>query len=141
MTEVPWDLAFTVVIRDINQDGFPDIYVCDDFQDPDRCWLGDGKGGFRAIVREAIRSTPHFSMAADFADVNGDGLDDFFVTDMISRSHVLRMRQLKPTSPAISWTRERAWDRPQVRRNFLYLNRGDGTYADIAQYAGIANSD
>ncbi|HEY5909776.1 MAG TPA: CRTAC1 family protein [Verrucomicrobiae bacterium] len=141
LAEVPWDLAFTVVIRDINQDGNPDIYVCDDFQDPDRFWLGDGKGGFRAIAREAIRSTPHFSMSADFADVDGDGRDDFFVTDMISRFHDLRMRQLKPESPIIAWTRERAWDRPQIRRNFLFLNRGDGTYADIANYAGVASSD
>jgi len=141
LAEVPWDLAFSVVIRDINQDGNPDIYVCDDFQDPDRLWLGDGKGGFRAIAREALRSTPHFSMCADFADINGDGLDDFFVTDMISRFHPLRMRQLKPESPIIAWTREKAWDRPQIRRNFLFLNRGDGTYADIANYAGVASSD
>ncbi len=141
LAEAPWDLAFTVVLRDINQDGNPDLYVCDDFQDPDRFWLGDGKGGFRAVPREAIRSTPHFSMSADFADINGDGLDDFFVTDMISRLHSLRMRQLKPESPIISWTREPKWDRPQVRRNFLFLNRGDGTYADIANYAGVANSD
>ncbi len=141
LADVPWDLAFTVVIRDINQDGNPDIYVCDDFQDPDRMWLGDGKGQFRAVAREALRSTPHFSMCADFADINGDGMDDFFVTDMISRVHALRMRQLKPESPIIAWTREAKWDRPQVRRNFLYLNRGDGTYADIANYAGVAASD
>lgn len=141
LTQAPWDLGFTVLIRDINHDGNPDIYVCDDFQDPDRCWLGDGKGTFRAIPREAIRSTPHFSMTADFADINGDGLDDFFVTDMVSRLHSLRMRQLKPESPLITWTREREWDRPQVRRNFLFINRGDGTYADIAIYAGVANSD
>lgn len=141
LADAPWDLAFAVVLRDINQDGNPDLYVCDDFQDPDRFWLGDGKGGFRAVAREAIRSTPHFSMCADFADINGDGLDDFFVTDMISRLHTLRMRQLKPESPIISWTREAKWDRPQVRRNFLFLNRGDGTYADIANYAGVANSD
>ena len=141
LAEMPWELSFTVVIRDINQDGNPDIYVCNDFQDPDHLWLGDGHGGFRAIAREALRSTPHFSMTADFADVNNDGWDDFFVTDMVSRSHALRMRQLKPYIPPIAHTREKKWDRPQVRRNFLFLNRGDGTYADIANYAGVACSD
>jgi hypothetical protein len=141
LAEVPWELSFTAVIRDINQDGKPDLYVCNDFQDPDHLWLGDGRGGFRAIVREAIRSTPHFSMTADFADFNQDGLDDFFVTDMVSRFQDLRIRQVRPSIPPITQTREKAWDRPQVRRNFLYLNRGDGTYADIANYAGVAASD
>jgi enediyne biosynthesis protein E4 len=141
LAEAPWELGFTAIIRDINGDGNPDIYVCNDFQDPDRLWLGDGHGKFRAIPREAIRSTPHFSMSADFADLNGDGLDDFIVTDMLSRYHSLAMRQLKPDPPPIAFTRERAWDRPQTRRNFLNLSRGDGTYADIANYAGVANSD
>ncbi len=141
LAEVPWELSFTVVIRDIDQDGNPDIYVCNDFQDPDHLWLGDGHGRFRAIARTALRSTPHFSMTADFADINNDGWDDFFVTDMISRSHDLRMRQVKPSIPPIAHTREKTWDRPQVRRNFLFLNRGDGTYADVANYAGVACSD
>lgn len=141
LQQAPRDLSFTAVIRDINQDGRPDIYVCNDFQDPDRLWLGDGHGGFRAIAREALRSIPNFSMAVDFADINGDGLDDFFVTDMLSRYHSLRMRELQPMSPPPAYTREAAWDRPQVRRNFLFVNRGDGSYADIANYAGVAASD
>ncbi len=134
-------MSFTSVIRDINQDGSPNLYVCNDFQDPDRLWLGDGHGVFRAIARNALRSTPQFSMTADFADINNDGWDDFFVTDMVSRSHRLRMRQVKPDIPPIAHTREKAWDRPQIRRNFLFLNRGDGTYADVANYAGVACSD
>jgi hypothetical protein len=141
LSEAPWDLGLCVAMHDINQDGVPDLYVCDDFQDPDRLWLGDGHGHFRAIAREALRSTPQFSMACDFGDINRDGLDDFIVTDMLSPSHALRMRQVSPDSPIPAYTRERAWDRPQIRRNFLFFNRGDGTYADIANYAGVAASD
>ena len=141
LTSAPWDLGLCATFHDINQDGSPDLYLCNDFQDPDRLWLGDGHGRFRAIQREAIRSTPHFSMACDFADINRDGLDDFMVTDMLSRDHALRMRQISPDSPIPAYTRERAWDRPQVRRNSLFYNRGDGTYADIANYAGVAASD
>ena len=141
LVEVPWELSFTAVLRDMNGDGNPDLYVCNDFQDPDHLWLGDGRGGFRAIAREAIRSAPFFSTTADFADINNDGLDDFFVTDMLSRFQDLRLRQLRPSIPPITLTREKASNRPQFRRNFLFLNRGDGTYADIANYAGVACSD
>src|SRR5262249_20218592 len=141
LAAAPWDLGLSVVMHDINQDGKPDLYACNDFQDPDRLWLGDGHGHFRAIPRDALRSIPHFSMACDFADINGDGLDDFIITDMQSRSHVLRMRHISPDSPIPAYTRESAWDRPQIRRNFLFVNRGDGTYADIANYAGVAASD
>ncbi|HYG34511.1 MAG TPA: VCBS repeat-containing protein, partial [Clostridia bacterium] len=141
LTAAPPDLGLTAVIRDLNQDGLPDIYVCNDFQDPDRIWLGDGKGGFQAIPRETIRSSPNFSMSVDFADINGDEKDDFFITDMVSRSNDLRLRHLKLLSPTPAMTGEKDWDRPQVQRNFLFLNRGDGTYADIAFYAGIAASE
>ncbi len=137
----PWELGLSAAIRDLNQDGRPDLQVCNDFQDPDRFWIGDGRGSFQALPRLAIRSTPNFSMAADFADFNGDGLVDFFGTDMVSRRHDLRMRQLAPASPPIAHTLERAPDRPQFRRNALFLNRGDGTYTELANFAGVAGSD
>ncbi len=136
-----WDLGLSASIHDINGDGNPDIYVCDDLQDPDRFWVGDGKGGLQLIAREAMRSTSYASMAVDFADLNGDGLDDIITVDMLGRSHERRSRSYKPPSPAISHTHEKALDRPQVGRNFLQLSRGDGTYADIANYAGVAGSD
>jgi hypothetical protein len=137
----PWDLGLTAAFWDINQDGFVDLYACNDFQCPDRIWLNNEHGQFRAIAREALRMTSHFSMAVDFADINGDGLDDFILTDMLSRHHRLRMRQVAPDTPPIRQTLEAAADRPQVRRNTLFLNRGDGTYAEIANFAGVANTD
>jgi hypothetical protein len=141
LAEPFWDLGLTACIRDINGDGNPDIYVCNDLQDPDRLWLGDGHGHFRLVPRVAMRSISYSSMSVDFADLNGDGLDDFIVTDMLARPHELRTHEYQPPSPPISFTREKAADRPQVGRNFLQLSRGDGTYADIAHYAGVAASD
>jgi enediyne biosynthesis protein E4 len=141
LAEPFWDLGLSACIHDINGDGNPDIYVCNDLQDPDRLWLGDGRGHFQLIPRVAIRSIPYASMAIDFADLNGDGLDDFIVADMLSRTHQLRTSEYKPRSPPPSYTREQAAGRPQVGRNFLQISRGDGTYADIGHYAGIAASD
>ncbi|TMP99861.1 MAG: VCBS repeat-containing protein, partial [Verrucomicrobia bacterium] len=79
----PYDWGLSAMFRDLNGDGAPDLYVCNDFQSPDRIWINDGHGRFRAIARQAIRQTSLFSMGVDFADIDRDGLDDFFVADML----------------------------------------------------------
>jgi len=136
----PADLGLSVMFHDINGDGFPDIYVCNDFQTPDRIWINDGKGNFRALPDLAIRTTSHFSMGVDFADIDRDGRDDFFVNDMLSRFQTLRMTQLNSSNPVPEHVGE-LMDRQQARRNTLQLNRGDGSYADIANFAGVDASD
>lgn len=87
---VPRDWGLSCMFRDINGDGAPDLYVCNDFDSPDRIWLNDGKGNFQAMGSMAVRHTCRFSMGIDFADVNRDGHDDFFVADMLSQHAVMR---------------------------------------------------
>ena len=138
--QVPYDWGLSVMFRDLNGDGAPDIYVCNDFfYSPDRLWLNDGHGHFQAPpqIAPALRQTSLFSMGVDFADINRDGRDDFFVADMLSRDHARRqaqrrwifVRRLIPLG-AID-------DRPQYSRNTLFRNRGDGTYAEIAQLMAV----
>ncbi|MBU6401856.1 MAG: VCBS repeat-containing protein, partial [Verrucomicrobia bacterium] len=141
LARAQWDLGLSVMFRDINQDGYPDIYVCNDFENPDRIWINDGHGHFRAIARPALRHTSHFSMGVDFADLDRDGKDELVVADMLSRSHVLQMTQISPSNPPPAFTGEVAADRPQIRQNTLFYNRGDGTYAEIANYSGVAASE
>ena len=140
LKEAPMDLSLSVAIRDINGDGFPDIYVCNDFQTPDRIWMNDGKAHFRALPRLALRQTSNFSMGVDFADLDRDGRDDFIVVDMLSRQHALRMTQMIETNLTPSQIGE-IENRPQIRRNTMFWNRGDGTYAELANFAGLAASD
>ena len=64
----PYDMGLSVLFHDINGDGTPDIYVCNDFQTPDRIWINDGTGKFRALPDLALRSTSHFSIH-DLADL------------------------------------------------------------------------
>ncbi|PYJ81027.1 MAG: hypothetical protein DME22_22255, partial [Verrucomicrobia bacterium] len=136
----PYDWGLSVMFRDLNEDGAPDIYVCNDFQSEDRIWINDGRGHFRAIPRLALRHTSLFSMGVDFADLDRDGHDEFFVADMLSREHVRRQVQLSErTMPPL---RGRAVDgRPQYSRNTLFWNRGDGTYSEVAQFSGVEASD
>ncbi len=140
LKKAPFDWGLAAMFRDIDQDGDPDLYVCNDFHSEDRIWINDGTGHFQAAPPLALRHTSTFSMAVDFADINRDGFDDFFVADMLSRRHERRMMQLAAMDPYQSQIGV-VDDRPQFDRNTLQLNRGDGTYADIAEYAGIAASE
>ncbi len=137
--KAPRDWGLSVAFRDLNGDRAPDIYVCNDFMSPDRVWLNDGHGHFRAISPLAIRNISTFSMAVDFADVNRDGFDDIFVADMLDVNHQMRMVEFELTEAGPTG-RAGMIDRPQVNRNTLQLNRGDGTYAEEAYYAGIESS-
>src|SRR5262249_15357464 len=136
----PLDWGLTASFRDLNDDGFPDLYVCNDFWTPDRIWLNDGKGRFRAAPRLALRNMSASSMGVDFADIDRDGRLDFFVVDMLSRDLRLRHRQ-KPAQPPMSWPIGVIEDRPQFMRNTLFVNRGDKTFAEIANFAGVAASE
>ena len=133
--------SFTLAAKfaDINGDGFPDLYVANDFEDPDEFWINDGKGFFHLIPPTALRTASNSTMAVDFADVDRDGTPDMFQVDMLS----LDSRRLKtqiPTHTALAKTPGVIDDRPQMQRNTLFLNRGDQTFEQVAEYAGVSAS-
>lgn len=135
----PYDWSYTAMFRDMNDDGAPDLYTCSDNVSPDRIWINDGTGRFRALGTFALRHTSLASMGVDFADINRDGLDDIFVADMMMREHGLRQRLMGAPHPPVP---PGVLDyRLQYMRNMLFLNRGDGTYAEIAQLSGVEASD
>lgn len=135
-----YDWGLTATFRDLDGDGAPDLYVCNDFESPDRVWMNRGDGTFRAIPRLALRHTSIFSMGVDFADINRDGHLDFFVSDMLSRDHAKRMLEngeIQPTFLPVG-----AIDnRPQYSHNTLFLNRGDLTFTEISQLADVHASE
>ncbi len=137
---MPMDWGLCATFRDVDKDGDPDLYVCNDFQSPDRFWINDGSGRFRLAPKLALRRTSYFSMGVDFADINRDGHLDFITVDMLSRDHTRRKTQMgdmQVTELAIGVID----DRPQVMQNTLFLGRGDGTYSEIAQLAGLRASE
>jgi hypothetical protein len=147
LQEPPRDWGLSAMFRDLNGDGTPDLYVCNDFYSPDRIWLNDGAGRFRAIVAGAVRKTCWASMAVDVADIDRDGYDDIFVADMLATAHTARhvQRSLLETGSvrALGW----GWglgevrDPVQVMRNTLLLHLGPGDYAEIGQLSGVQASD
>lgn len=140
LSSAPLDWGLTAAFRDLNDDGRPDLYVCNDYWTPDRIWINTGNGRLRAIDGPAIRKISASSMGVDFSDINHDGHLDIFVVDMLSRSAELRKRQIiakRLTPPRIGDIEKRV----QTPQNALLLNRGDATYAEVACLAGLEASD
>lgn len=131
------DWGLTAKFQDLNNDGYPDLYVCNDFFTKDRIWINQGDGTFRAISWKAIRNMSFAAMAVDFADINRDGHLDIFVTEMLSPLHERRLRQMEADDPTPDLS-ELMEHQPQYNRNSMYLKREDETYAEIAY---ISNSE
>ena len=134
------DWGLGVMFRDMNGDGAPDLYVCNDFASPDRIWINSGRGTFRAIDPLKLRHTSRSAMGLDFADINRDGYDDMIVVDMLAREHGKRMTQLV-RDPLDLQSQERIERVPAYNRNTLFFGRPDGSYVEAALMAGVAGTD
>jgi len=139
LSEEREDFGLAAVFADLNGDGAPDLYVANDFEDPDQCWINDGHGRFRMAPWYALRATSNSGMAVAVGDVNRDGYPDLFEVDMLSRD-TRRLKTQIPTHTAVAKQPGIGDDRPQMQRNMLQLNRGDGTFAEVARFAGVSAS-
>src|SRR5215831_15382538 len=137
LTEEPDYFTLAARFYDVNGDGAPDLYVCNDFEDPDQFWINDGAGNFRMAPWSAIRQTSNTCMSVDFGDVNRDGIVDFFTADMMSPTAEARLRQI-PTHTPLPKPVGVVNDRAQWMRNALQLGRGDGSWAEVGELAGVA---
>ena len=139
LSEEPESFALDAKFVDLTGDGAPDLYVANDFEDTDVLWLNDGHGSFRQAPWTAQRQISNSTMGVDVADVNGDGRPDLFEVDMLSND----ARRLKTQIPTHSALPKRPGDvatKLQQQRNALFVNRGDGTFAEVANYAGVQAS-
>ena len=138
----PMDFGLTVQIRDINSDGLADIYVCNDFQTPDRLWLNNGIGTFREAGPISIRSVSYASRGVDFSDIDNNGEIDFFVTGNLARNSMTRLLKISPNSFSSSNLKENdIVNRLQVERNTMFWNRGDKTFSEVGRFAGVEATD
>lgn len=139
LDQEPEAFGLSATFADLDGDGAPDLYVANDFEDPDQLWMNDGRGQFRLAPWYAIRSTSNSTMSVAIGDVNGDGRPDLFQVDMLSRD-TKRLKTQVPTNSQPSNRPGQGENVVQMQRNTLQLNRGDGTFADIARLARVEAS-
>ncbi len=130
-----------ITIGDVNNDGWPDIFISNDFFERDYLYINNRNGTFSESLTSAMPSISAASMGADIADINNDGWLDIFVTDMLPEDDY-RLKQI---------TTFENWDKftynstngyhYQLTRNMLHLNNGNGTFSDIGRLAGVSATD
>ena len=130
-----------VAIEDLNQDGWLDIYVSNDYNEEDYCYINQQDGTFKESVREYFNHTSLFSMGSDIADINNDGLPEVYTLDMLPEDNY---RQ-KMATGADNFDKKQVLYNSgfhnQSMRNMLHLNNGDGSYSEIGQFSGVSNTD
>ena len=124
---------------DFDRDGLIDVYVSNDFYSPDQLYRNNGDGTFTDVAPSALPHTPWYSMGSDVADINNDGLFDLMASDMSGTSHYKQKASMGDMSTT-SWFLTHPTPR-QYMRNALYLNTGTSRFMEVAQQAGVANTD
>ena len=146
-SEVGFGLGLAVA--DVNHDGWPDVYVSNDFFERDYLYINNHDGTFTESLEKTMPYASYFSMGLDVADIDNDGWPDIYTTDMLPDDEV----RLKTTSSFDTWDVHQAKVRTgygnQFMRNMLQRNNGDAslhpgqtpTFSDIGQMAGVSRTD
>jgi hypothetical protein len=128
-------------VEDVNGDGWPDIYVSNDFTENDYLYLNQQNGTFLESLESMICSTSRYSMGNDLADLDGDGLPEIFTTDMLPIAPEIWMKSVGEDKDEVYQIKKQFGYGDQYVRNHLQLNQGENGFAEIALFSGVYASD
>ena len=133
--------GLSAAVADFDGNGYPDVYVCNDFSENDYLYLNQEGEGFIETVRERTGHTSNFSMGSDVGDLDRDGRPDLVTLDMRPGDEEV----LKSTASADAYNvyrlKRRAGYYDQLPRNNVQWNRGGGTFSEVAELSGLATTD
>lgn len=131
-----------VAVTDLNEDGWLDIYVANDYYIPDFLFFNQGDGTFVENIKSKFSHTSFYAMGCDAADFNNDGLIDLVVADMTPSDHYRNKTLMESMNTELfSFLTEKRNAVPQFMYNSLHLNRGQGNFSEIAHLTGMAQTD
>ena len=137
----PLGYGLGINIADINNDGWPDIYVSNDYVEEDYLYINNKNGSFTESMKSSFGHLSNFSMGVDIADINNDGLVDIFTLDMLPEDNRRQKLLYAPDNYELYNNTLSNGFYHQLMRNMLQLNNGNGTFSEIGQLAGISNTD
>lgn len=136
-----YSFSLSTSVSDVNGDGWPDIYVACDYEEPDFFYRNNRDGTFTNIAHTALRHMSNFSMGVDIADFNNDGLMDIYSPDMVAADNVRLKTNMSGMNPKKFWGLVKSGYHYQYMFNALQLNNGNGMFREIAQMSGVSNTD
>lgn len=128
-------------VCDINNDGYPDIYISNDFHENDYLYINNKNGTFSEHLTDFIGHTSRSSMGNDIGDINNDGLLDIIVLDMLPDKEKIRKQSGGENDYELFMLKRRKGYNYQFVRNTLQLNLGGGMFSEIGQLAGVSSTD
>lgn len=129
-------------IADLNQDGWPDIYIGNDFLSNDILYINNGDGTFTNQISSMLKHQSFNAMGVDLTDFNNDAWIDIAVLDMMPPDHFRQKTMFSPTENYdLYFSNLRKGYEPQVVRNTLQLNNANGTFSEIGALAGMYQTD
>jgi len=130
-----------VAVADINMDGWPDLYVGNDFHENDYLYINQHDGTFKEEGTEKMMHTSQFSMGVDVADVNNDGFPEIISMDMLPSDPYILKRSLGEDDYDIFYHKISVGYSYQYTRNNLQYNRKNGMFSEVGLYSGVYASD
>jgi hypothetical protein len=131
----------SVTASDLDNDGWTDLWVANDFWAGDFIYINNGDGTFTDKIDEKVRHVTYSSMGIDAADINNDGLLDVMVLDMVPEDHFRRHSNMGAMNTESFWKVVEEGRYYQYFTNTFFLNRGNGFFSDIVNLAGIESTD
>ena len=126
---------------DLNQDGWVDLYIANDYSEHDFLYINQKDGTFKDMTKSSFGHQSNYSMGTDIADINNDGLMDVAVLDMVSEDNYGKKTSMSSMNEALFRTHIKNGFHYQYMHNTLQLNRGNLHFSEVGQYSGMSNTD